>query len=93
MTLWGPWVCKRIPRNLRANCNTAVQRGKGGKGGKAATKFFSKKQEDDREWHKQRAGVERLCMKFAGGFSLSHRMGEGQGEGNSQPSTLNSPLF
>jgi len=45
MILWVSCVCKRIPRNLRANWNTAVQRSKAG------TKIFSRKEEVEREWY------------------------------------------
>ncbi len=41
----GSCVCKRIPLNLRANWNTAVQRSEAG------TKNFSRKEEVEREWY------------------------------------------
>ena len=48
MILWVSCVCKvckRIPRDLRANWNTAVRRGN------AATKKLFEKEEIDREWY------------------------------------------
>jgi len=45
MILWACCVCKRIARNLRANWNTAVQRGN------AATNKLFKKEEVNREWY------------------------------------------
>jgi len=45
MILWVSCGCKRIPRNLRANWNTAVQRSEAG------TKNFSRKEEVEREWY------------------------------------------
>ena len=48
MILWAFCVCKSIPRNLRANWNSAVQRGNAGNAG---TKKLFKKEENDREWY------------------------------------------